>query len=407
MRPAALLLILMLTGCAAQAAGGSASISLDALVREHPLYETLAQYDRQIAALGATLHTVAFSRKDTAFANAQAGVRAQLTDAAARAGRIAALPVPGVHTLNALPAAAAPTESDVRGGMQRTYVAQAAQFRRNARTDMALYRRALLAQQHAAFARYVRNVQARVRQAYLSREQELYERESTLALNLAKSDAPERLPIRMKLQTLMLRTSKRRALEARMNVIQAREEAVVARQHKRDERLLTAFLPRLQARADVDIARMRAQLQSRTAANLAERERVLAAQVGADMPLNFGGSASPGPVQTSGTAPLQALLRSQPADPKAFLQARAVLTRQISGVRAADSGATRSALAQITSLRRERAQLYRDIVRQIMRDAQAIARSRGLSRVYIAGQAPAGSVDITAQVRSDLIAFTR
>lgn len=407
MRIAALLLTAILAGCAAQAAGPAASVNVNALVRSHPLYGTLTQYDRQIAVLRATLHVPEFARKDEAFAHAAAGVRSTLEQTASRTQRIAALPTPDVRALQANAAVSAPSESRVRSDMQRTYDAQSSQLHADARKAMERYRAQLLGQQQTALAHYERDMQARVRQAYTSREQQLYEKESTLAMDLAKADAGKRLAIRAKLQTLLLSAERRRALQAQMDALQAREDAVVARQHRRNKAVLAAFLPPLQARANADLARMRGTLKQRTAANLAERERVLAAQNAQHVRLNLGAAAQPASGNADMNGELNSLLAARPADPQAFLRARDDLTQQFAAVRSADDDATRSTWAALASLNTARAQLYEDIVSQIMSDATAVARSRGIAQVYPTTKAPAGSVDITPDVRSDIAALAR
>ncbi len=252
----------------------------------------------------------------------------------------------------------------------------------------------------------MRGVQARVNQAYASRRQTLYEKESTLALDLAKADAMRRLAIRAKLQTLALDGRTRRGLQAQLAAIQAREDAIVARRRQADRAVLAAYLPPLEARAASDIRRMRTNLQNRTAANLAARERVLAAQNAPAPALNLGAVAQRGNDAGNMRGRLDALLHAQPADPDAFLAAKSDLSAQFGSVAGADNAATRSTWRQIAALEAERSNLYREIVSQIMRDAESLARARGLGRVY-AAHAPAGSVDITAAVRSDFVALAK
>lgn len=406
MRVTAFVLLAVLAGCGARAAGPSASVDVNALVKAHPLYSTLAQYDRQIAQLRATLDVPEFSRKEAAFANAQRAVRTQLDATAARSRRIAAIPEPNVQSLVSIHNDDAPTEGRVRSDMQHAYQAQAAQLRATAEQDMNRYRVALLAQQGKAYADYVRAVHARAQQAYASRKQELYERESTLSLDLAKGDVNERLLLRAKLQTLALSGSARHALQAQLDAIRAHDNALVAEQRARDRARLAAFLPPLQTRANADIVRMRAELQARTAANLAGRQRVLAAQTAKAVHLNFGAPAQANAASTDMRSRLNALLHARPADPNVFIAARESLIKDFARVRSADDAATRSTKAQIAALEKDRAQLYSTIQSQIMRDARSVADARGLRTVYAANQAPPGSTDITAAVRSDFAALS-
>jgi hypothetical protein len=407
MRIQALLLVALLAGCAAQASGQNASVDVNALVRSHPLYSSLSEYDRQIAQLRGTLHVPEFARKTQAFENASRAVRTTLEQTASRTRQIAAMPSPDVSALKNGTNVNAPSESRVRSDMQQAYSNQAAQVRDTAQGDMSRYRAQLLAQQNRAFENYVRSVHARVQQAYTSREQQLYEKESTLALDLAKADANTILSIRTKLRTLALTGERRRRLMAQADAISAREDAAVAKQRKRDQAVLAAFLGPLQARADADIARMRAQLQARTAANLAARERVLAAQISQRTALDLGSSAQPAAAKTDMNAQLNSLLAAPAGNPQTFLSARDDLAQQFGRLRSADDDATRSTWAEIAALETQRAQLYSDIVSQIMSEARSIARERGLGAVYARNDAPPGSEDITPAVRSDFAALTR
>jgi hypothetical protein len=393
MRTIALLLVAFLAGCAAQAAPSGPQLDIGALVRAHPLYGTLAQYDRQIAALRATLHVSEFSRKDAAFAHAQRAASADLDAAAARARNIAAMPSPDAATLNAAQNMQAPSEGAVRSDVQRTYSVQASQLRESAQRDLARYRDALLTQQNAAFQSYVRGVGARVRQAYNSRAQELYEKESTLALDLAKDDASKRMPLRTKLQTLHLDPAARARIHAQLAAIQAHEDNIVAQQRRRDQAMLAAFLPPLQQRANADIARMRTVLQQRTAANLAARKRVYDAQTSGTARLSFGATPTTAAPRVNMRAQLDSLLQSRPADPARFRQAGSDLTDYFSTLHATDTAATRRTLQQIAALQADRTQLYNEIVAQIMRDAQRVHR-----------QDP--SANVSQAVRADLAALS-
>jgi hypothetical protein len=407
MRILTLLLIATLAGCAAQAAGQNASVDLNAIVRAHPLYGTLAQYDRQITALRSTLHVPEFARRREAFEHASSAAQRTLEQGAARTRAIAAMPSPSVANVKAGTSVSAPSESRVRSDMQQAYSRQASQLRAAAQQDMARYRAQLLAQQTAAFNNYVRSVNARVQQAYASRRQELYEKEATLELDLARAHSAKILSLRTKLRALTLSDERRHRLQAQIGAIGARDDALVAQQRKRDEAALASFAAPLQARARGDIARMRAQLQQRTAANLAARERVLTAQTAQRTALDLGATARPAGASTGMNDQLDSLLRAQPADPSAFERARDDLAREFSAVRSADDAATRSTWTQIAALETLRAQLYTDIVTQIMNDARSVAHARGLGRVYIGRNAPSGSTDITQIVRSDFVALAK
>lgn len=394
MRTIAALLLIFLAGCAAQAASAPPSIDVNALVRAHPLYGTLAQYDRQIAALRATLHVSEFAKKDAAFTHAEQGARNELDTAASRARNIAAMPSPNPNTLTQAQNVQAPSESAVRSDVQRTYSAQSAQVRVSAQQDLSRYRSALIAQQNAAFASYVRAMQARVQQAYDSRAQQLYERESTLGLDLAKADADKRLPLRAKLQTLHLDPAVRARIHTELAAIQAHEDRIVNAQRAKDRASLAKLLPQLQKRADADIARMHADLDRRTAVNLAARQRVYDAQMAGAAQLHFGAAPEAASRPANMRARLDSLLASHPADPAAFTQVANDLTQHFATLHSADTAATRRTEQQIAALQAERTRLYNAIVAQIMRDAQRVQREHP-------------GTNVTQAVRADLAALSR
>ncbi len=51
--------------------------------------------------------------------------------------------------------------------------------------------------------------------------------------------------------------------------------------------------------------------------------------------------------------------------------------------------------AQLANLQRDRAELYRAMVAQIVRDAQRLGRERGMRDVVIAASRPRGGIDLT------------
>ena len=394
MRKAVFALAALLAGCAAQAAGTPAHLNLSALVRVHPLYPALAQYDRQIAQLRATLPAPAFAHVDEAFVHAERGVRAQLDAAGTRTRAIAAMPEPSLAPLPQAAAANAPSEGAVGADIRRAYNAQREAARSASAAAEADYRRTLLAQQQDALAGYERGVRARVRDAYEARAQELREQEAQLSLDLAKADAAKRLQLRSKLQTLVLGDAARARIEAQLRALQAREDARLSAKRKRDAALLAAALPPLQARASADVARMRAQLEARTAANLARRSRVLAAQNAARAPLQLPSPAPPPRGNETMQSQLRALRQSRAADPAAYVRARSVLERDLRGVQAQNDAAELDARREIAVLQTARAQLYREIVTQIDADARRLAREHPGS-------------DVTPLVRADLLALRR
>lgn len=400
MRNIAAILVLLLAGCAASAQTRSASVDVNALLPQHPLYGTLAQYDRQIAALRATLHT-RFSNADAQIDNSIASIRNDLNHTASATAQ-APSPPAGRVMLSLSKHDQAATSPNVASHIRQTYQTQHAQFQSTAQRDMAHYRATLLAQQQHAYQTFVQSVDRRTQQAYDARAQELREKESTLLLDLAHKDAPQRLQLRAKLQTLTMDAAARSRMQQRLRTIQAREDAAVAVLRRKDAGILDAYAARLRSKSDADIAKMASELQSRTDANIAARKRVLAAQTSGSAALTVPSA----PAQAAPGAGMQAqyngLMNAPPADTAAFSNARDDLTRRFTDLRQSHDDDTQHTQSQIAWLEHDRDAVRKRMIAQIMSEAARLAKARGYSTVYPASQAPPGSADLTPAVLSDL-----
>lgn len=388
---------LVLGGCAANAQPIAQPLSpaeVRTLLPAHPLYGTLAQYDRQIAALRATLHTPQFAHASGDIDASISGLRSDLNAAAARinalverrADAYAARVDAAASAILAGADASAPSQADVRAQVQRAYQAEYAQLRSGANHDMEAYRQALLAQQQHAYGEFLHSVQNRTQQAYAARAQELREQESALLLNLSRTHSAQRLQLQAKLQTLYLRPEQRAAYRARLQTLQRSEDAKVAALRRRDAGTLARYRDDLLAQADSAIAKMSAELTARTAANLAARRDVLAAQHAASAARLPSGAAS-----SSASMPPTADLRARvsslrenarkdftataDATLSAYAGAQSDLAGRFGTLRDADRESGSAALAQIEQLRRDRDSLYREISSQIA-EAERTERSR-------------------------------
>ncbi len=160
--------ILFLAGCAAGAQTRSASINVDALLRVHPLYGTLGQYDRQIAVLESTLHTQ-FSDSGTQIEHAGAAIRRDLSNAAhvtVADRNILARNRTAPNVPSGASNVQAPQAGAVEAGILQNYDRQHAELQSVAQGDMDRYRSTLLAQQQNAYEAFVRSVNDRTQRAY-------------------------------------------------------------------------------------------------------------------------------------------------------------------------------------------------------------------------------------------------
>ncbi len=296
----------------------------------------------------------------------------------------------------------APTASAIESGIQTSYTHQRDDLQGTAKRDMAAYRSTLLAQEQIAFGRFVQSVQARTQRAYEARAQELRERESALLLELARANAPTRLVLRAKLQTLALDTQTRRRLTNRLAALQDREDAAVAALRSTNARTLAAYARVLHERARSDVAKMHADLQTRTSANLAARERVLAAQTSSGGSLHMPTAQAHAGSEAEMLSQYNALVNAPSPDASSYANARANLTERFKALGAADAADTQSVKSQIASLAHDRAAVVERIRSQIVLEAKREAKARDLWLIYTSGLTPRGSVDITAAVAADL-----
>lgn len=406
-----LIAAIFLAGCAANAQPAPSSIDVRALLPAHPLYKTLAQYDRQIKALRATLYTREFQHAGNDINASIAALRSGIDAAAAsintlvaqKADEYSARQDAAVSALLANADAPAPSSASVRAHIQQAYREEYAQLRSGADRDMASYESALQQQQRQAYGAFVRSVQQHTQQAYNARARELRGQEATLLLNLSRKHAAERLQLRAKLQTLYLRPDRRAPLQARLAALERSEQRELVAMQARNAGILAAYRTKLLAQADSDIAKTAAELQSRTAANLAARRDVLTAQraaaagtlpVGAPRP-----HASPG-APADLRAEVAALRQRGRNDftsaaqstASAYTGARDDLTNRFTALRDSDSASAKATQDQIAQLQRDREALYVEMTSQI---AQA-AKKEALH---------CGCTDVTAAVRRDLQAL--
>lgn len=356
-----------------------------ALVAKHPFYPLLQQYDRQIAALRATLHTRHFSRVAGRIDADTAALRRDLADSSAQIDKLVAQKAAdygrreddAVASLLADDSVPAPARGAVRADIEKAYRLQYAELRGDANRAMNAYRAAAQAQEQRAYAAYVASVQQQADRAARARAQQLDDEESTLALDLAQKDAGRRITLRAQLATLALQPQRRRALQAQLAAIERREDAVVEVRRRADVRVLQAYEDTVRARANADVAHMAVELRDRMEANLAARRDVLAAQQSGSPSLHLGSAQPASGAPASGDLRAQvAALRQSGSDRfrsaanaavDAFRQASGDVTRRFVAIRNADASDTAATQARIAALQRDRQTLYDEIVAAVAR----------------------------------------
>ncbi|TAM89262.1 hypothetical protein EPN42_07910 [bacterium] len=400
----------------------AASVDVAALMAAHPFYETLRQYDREIAALRATETIPGLTNNAAAFDHDTAALRNDLTGAAAHMRSLAALQANDNERRedDAVTALLAATDDSAANGqtigaqVQQDYRSQYAALRGNAETDMARYRDAVLTQERSALAAFAHTILNGTQRAYNARSQQFAEKEAALDMDVVRQQAAERLSLRLRLQNLALTRSERANILGELKALNDSEGDAVAVQHRQDAAALAQFRNRLRTRARTAYKNTSKELQARSAANLAARARVFRVQVAAASgpPQNIVGSPA---AMSSMHAQVEEFHRADSghfrsgalAMSSAFGSARDDLLARFTRLHDEDAAVRRDAHSQIAALKRDREALRGEIAAAIMRDARRAARAHGLSAVYPSNTAPRGSLDLTSAVRADFAAFTR
>jgi hypothetical protein len=355
-------------------------IDLPRLVSVHPLHKILAQYDREIAALENTRAVPGLSALGAQAERGAAAVQREIGGTPAQVQRIAA---------NAA--------RDRAQELQAVAALFAAQ--RGPNGAMSAYRDELTRETNANLRGYAIAIAQRTARAMAARQQQLYEKELTLAFDLARRDSGVRLVLRLKLQDLHLDAATRVQLQGRLAALTRRDSETLAAARANDAAILARYRATLQRDGELANAQMASELLSKADANLGLRLGVLRAGSGAaDVVPNlasrlesFASSDHPG----ADTAAIETSLRS----------ARNDLPRRFATLADADRRSRVETSSQIQNLKNRRGELYRLMILQILREARQLARERHLSDLVATSPRPSGSVDLTGAVAREMSRF--
>jgi Skp family chaperone for outer membrane proteins len=348
-------------------------IDLPRLVSVHPLHKILAQYDREIAALQNTRDVPGLSALGAQTERGAAAVQRDVAGTTAKVQRIAA--------------GAARDHVQERQAMGALFASQHAP-----NGEMSAYRDELTRETNANLRGYAIAIAQRTARAVAARQQQLHERELTLAFDLARRDSGVRLVLRLKLQDLHLDAATRARLQDRLAALNRRDSDAVAAARANDAAILARYRATLERDGELANAQMASELLSKAGANLALRLGVLrAGSSAADVVPNlasrlesFASSDHPGADATA----VEASLRSAKSD----------LPLRFATLADADRRSRVETSSQIQNLKNNRGELYRMMVAQILRDARQLARQRHLSDLVATSPRPSGSVDLTGAV---------
>lgn len=411
------------TSSASATSGGPVGyVRMEELVKRHPLYGQLAEYDASIDALNLTATIPAAAASGPELARGEKQLNVELDDARKRTEKILHEKQDEYAKRESAAISAALAGGSVPGRsttqiatqMNATAKNQYASAARAAQNDFNAYRAALVLQDRSAIDAATRALQARAERTYNAKRDELQSKESQLALDLAGKDAGERLSVKTRLSNLSLDDAAREESKAQLAAIERREADAIGAMRNKDQATLGALQTQLRAGVESDARKAASDIQTRSIAKLKARETTVRAQFAAPsgpvIAQTQGGPAVNPNLPPNLRAKITALhsdyQKKFETDAKStiddFNRTKSDLTRRFEALHGIDARAQDGARKQIASLQKKRDDLYGQIIAQIDREVRVVAHNRGISVVLNSIVGSASGVDLTADAQKDI-----
>jgi hypothetical protein len=311
-------------------------------------------------------------------------------------------------------AIAGPGAASVENQMAATSQQQSHDTQVQAGANFNDYRSQTIAQGEAALQSIQHSLVQRADREYRARADEYAQDESSYGLDLANQDAGERLQLRTQLSNLALDDAARAAAKARIDALDQKEADALGALRNRDNSALVAYESTLHDQVAAELKQEATQIRERTIAKLKEHADQTQSQVVGQV-VTFGGGGGQTAVPVSALPPgvrakLDALHKQYEANFKkdaqqtisAFNQTRDDLSRRFNELHGADASAQNSAAQAIEGLRKQRDDLYGQMVAQIDREVKVVAQRRGVSVVFSNPIAAGDGVDLTPDAQQDI-----
>jgi hypothetical protein len=401
-------------------AGRVGYVHMDLLVKAHPLYAQLARLDDDVTALQLKSVGPEIGRSGADVVRQERVLQQQLETAAERTKQAlnekqneyakreqAAIDA----ALGAIPGAGNASGARIENGVAQRAGDQARHAALAAQSNFDAYRRTVIDQDRQAADAVQKALAERASRTYRARADALQKQEADFALQQAGDDSAERLSLRTKLSNLALDDASRADVKKELDALDRREADAIGAMRNRDQATLAALQKQLHESVRADLIAQVTRLRNRSVAKIKEREldtrKELALQIG--LP-SGGGAAVPSGIAPDMRAKLEALHKQYQADFNRdasqtiaqFQKTRADLTKRFRAIADVDAGAEAGANGQIDALRRQRGDLYNQMVAQIGREVKALARRRGINVVVSDVVAPAGGVDLTPDAEKEI-----
>ena len=400
---------------------GVGYVRLDDVVKKHPLYGQLAQLNSDIDALNMTALGPGPAASGAEIARESAQLNRELNQARNNTNRIlrekqndyAQRENAAIRAALSASGEAAPNGSQIESNVQNAYRAQAAQVSAQAQRDFANYQQSVVAQDRAAVSALSKSLAARADRRYRAKAEELSAAESAYSLDLASRDSAERLSLRTKLSNLALDDATRASTKAKLAALDRREADAVGALRNRDAATLSAFQAQLRTTTTADINRQASSIHAQTAAKLQARQSSARSEVASQIARTLP-AANPAANSANVSLATRRRLAQIDKDFKTrfasdvkstianFDRTRQDLQQRFNQLHGVDVNSGQRTQKQLVDLRRQRDQLYGQMVSQIKREVDSMAAARGLKIVFMNIVAPVGGVDLTEDAQKDI-----
>lgn len=416
-----------LAACSSSSTGGNTAqttgaarvvgyVRMEDLVKRHPLYGQLSDYDRSIAALNLQAVGPDVALTGAQIATEQAQLQRELKAAAERTNTLlkekqdeyAKRESAAIEAALAGAGASGPGAKQLAAGLNATAASQQASAVAAARGDFGAYRNAVVAQDKSATQALLKTYNDRANRLYRQKADQLQQQESQYALQLAQSDAGERLSLRTRLSNLAMDDSGRDDAKKALDALDRKEADQIAAMRNRDNQQLEQYKEQLRTQTRNDLDKQVTALHQQTGAKLQAAGGVPAG--GAPAGVSAGGGPGQQEMPAQLRAKLQALhkqyqdqFNKDAAQTVAdFNKTKDDLQKRFDQLIGADAAAQSGAAKQLAALQKQRDDLYDQIVAQIQREVQIVAKNRGVTVVLTNIVAPVSGVDLTSDAEKQV-----
>jgi hypothetical protein len=388
---------------------------MDVLLKAHPLYSELVRLDDDVAVLELQGAGAAAHRSGERIAQETQAMRGDLQSAQERTQKELAekrsayikRENAAITRIFAQSEVSAQSADAVEEQIALSSREQVENVGEQARKSFQEYRLRMIAQSDAALASVRQALLDRAARAYRRQEDAYAQQEAAFTLEQERKDAIERLLLRAELADLALDKQAKAQTQARLDALGKKEADDLKALHDRDRAALALYREQLRDRTRKQEAEEEREMRARTNAKLSDYARQMQIEV-----LGQLRTVAPPPrlpAVPAGALPpalrekLDALRKRYQAaytedaeqTVREFAKTREQLSARFERLAGIDAAAQENARKEIEGLRRQREDLYGQMVAQIDREVKILAGRRGIGTVVTKVDVSVGGVDLT------------